>query len=144
MPLHTHAHAHSHTCPCLFTHTPILIHTHAHACLHACPCSFIHMPMVVHMHAHASSHACPRLFTRMPTQCQQSTLWLPGWHSSPSRPSGVHNRSPRSHRLIAQQVPAPHWTSRSQAYKREGQPINASQENKGKGMLSHLWQVWRK
>ena len=44
-----------------------------------------------------------------------STLWLPGWHSSPARPNGVHTRSPRSHRLTAQQVPALHWISCSQA-----------------------------
>lgn len=56
------------------------------------------------------------------THSQQSTLWLPGWHSSPSLPSGVHNRRPRSHRLTAQQVPLPHWISRSQAYRREKGP----------------------
>lgn len=44
------------------------------------------------------------------------TLWLKGWHSSPSCPRGVHIRSPRSQRLTAQQVPLPHCGSRSQAW----------------------------
>lgn len=44
------------------------------------------------------------------------TLWLKGWHSSPSCPRGVHIRSPRSQRLTAQQVPLLHCGSRSQAW----------------------------
>lgn len=44
------------------------------------------------------------------------TLWLYGWHSSPSSPCGVHMRRPRSHRLTAQQRPTPHCTSLSHAW----------------------------
>ncbi len=44
------------------------------------------------------------------------TLWLYGWHSSPSSPCGVHIRRPLSHRLTAQHSPTPHCTSLSHAW----------------------------
>lgn len=43
------------------------------------------------------------------------TLWLKGWHSSPSSPLGAHILRPLSQRLTAQQRPKPHCTSLSQA-----------------------------
>lgn len=52
------------------------------------------------------------------------TLWLKGWHSSPSTPLGTHILRPLSHRLTAQQKPNPHCTSLSQACRRDRQKKN--------------------
>lgn len=44
------------------------------------------------------------------------TLWLIGWHSSPSCPIGVHIRRLRIHKLTAQHISCVHWESLSQAW----------------------------
>lgn len=57
------------------------------------------------------------------------TLWLKGWHSSPSTPLGTHILRPLSQRLTAQQRPNPHCTSLSQACRTERRIKEADEES---------------
>ena len=61
----------------------------------------------------------------------QLTLWLKGWHSSPSTPLGMHILRPLSHRLTAQQRPKPHCMSLSQACRTKRRKGWSAERKKG-------------